>query len=248
MVESAVKANRILIPLSVMLSGASAQESVLLTKQDIAQQLPGVEAHEIFDSPLEGFYEVAVGSNIGYISTDGRYYIQGELYDLGASENLTEKRRARARVDVMAGIDPETMIVFAPQPEDVKHSVTVFTDIDCGYCRQFHREIAQVNALGIEVRYIAYPRTGPDTDSWDKADRVWCAANRRDALTQAKLGGQLPERSCAATPVAAHYDVGHLVGVRGTPTILAMDGTQLGGYLTPAELLALLEAQSAPAE
>ena len=228
--------------LSSLVTVSVAQENGALTKEELAATLPGVEAHEIFESPIPGMYEVAVGPNVAYVSEDGRYFIQGDLYDLDSSQNLTELRRARARADVLAGIDPETMIVFSPPAEDVKHTVTIFTDIDCGYCRQLHREMDQVNDLGISVQYVAYPRTGPDTDSWDKADKVWCAPDRLTAFTDAILGGRIPDEMCTGTPVAGHYDLGHLVGVRGTPTVLTNTGVQLGGYLPPAEMLAKLEA------
>jgi thiol:disulfide interchange protein DsbC len=95
--------------------------------------------------------------------------------------------------------------------------------------------------MGIEVHYLAYPRTGPDTESWTKAEKVWCAENRNTALTDAKLGGHVPEESCDSTPVESHYDLGNLVGVRGTPAVFSADGQQLGGYLTPDELLKVLE-------
>jgi thiol:disulfide interchange protein DsbC len=177
---------------------------------------------------------------VAYVSKDGRYLLQGDLYDLDANANLTEKRRSRGRLGLLAGVDSATEIVFGPPAEDVKHRITIFTDIDCGYCRQFHRDIDKVNALGIEVHYLFYPRTGPDTESWDKADRVWCAKDRNTALTQAKLGGRVPEETCESTPVQSHYDLGNLIGVRGTPSIFAESGEQLGGYLTPDELIGLL--------
>jgi thiol:disulfide interchange protein DsbC len=179
------------------------------------------------------------------VSTDGRFVLQGELYDLDSSENLTERTRAAARVDVLAAVDPANAIVFAPRAENVKHRITIFTDIDCGYCRQFHREIDKVNALGVEVRYLFFPRTGPDTESWTKADRVWCAADRKAALTKAKLGGAVPEETCEATPVEEHYNLGHLVGVRGTPAVFSETGELLGGYLTPTELVELLDGPAA---
>jgi len=247
-----VKATWTLFPLSTLIVGAltvsAAEDGTALTKEELAATLPGVEAREIYDSPIPGMFEVAVGSNIAYVSEDGRYFIQGDMYDLDENENLTERRRARARVDVLAGVDPDTMIVFSPAPEDVKHTVTIFTDIDCGYCRQFHREIAKVNELGIRVQYLSFPRTGPDTDSWFKADRVWCAADANAALTQAKLGGQFSEAVCETAPVANHYDLGQLVGVRGTPTVFSETGVQLGGYLPPDELLARLESYDATPE
>ena len=235
-----------ILPMSLFLAVSVAQENAELSKEELAATLAGVEASDIADSPLPGIYEIAVGSNIAYVTADGRYVLEGDLYDLSTNENVTETRRARARVSVLAGVDTADMIIFSPDPEDVKHTVTIFTDIDCGYCRQFHSEIAKVNELGIEVRYLFYPRTGPDTDSWFKADKVWCsgAEVRNSALTLAKLGGQIPDETCDSSPVNDHYELGQLVGVRGTPTMYSESGEHVGGYLPPDELLKRLEEAS----
>lgn len=230
-----------LVPLALVTLAAMAQDDAVLTKQQLAEQLNGVSEDNISDSPVQGVYQVSVGSNVAYVTTDGRYLMQGELYDLSTSQNLTEQTRAGMRVDLLESVDPARMIVFSPEDGNVKHTVTIFTDIDCGYCRQFHREIDKVTDLGIEVHYLFYPRTGPDTDSWTKADRVWCAEDRRTALTRAKLGGAVPEASCDGTPVADHWDLGHQVGVRGTPAVFAPSGELLGGYLPPDSLLERLE-------
>ncbi len=213
-----------------------------LTKAELAETLPGVQPEDIHDSPVPGMYEIILDTDVVYVSRDGGYLIQGDVFDLRDRKNLTERRRAQARSDILAAIDPESMIVFSPAPEDVKHTVTVFTDIDCAFCRQLHREMDQVNALGIAVRYLSYPRTGPDTESWTKADKVWCDADRQGAFTDAILTDAVPEDTCDATPVASHYDLGLQVGLRGTPTVLTDDGIHLGGYLTPDQLLDKLEA------
>jgi len=213
-----------------------------LTKEELAATLPGVEAGDIHDSPLPGMYEIVLDSDVVYVSRDGSYLIQGDVFDLQERRNLTEQRRALARADLLASADPESMIVFGPDSENIRHTVTVFTDIDCGFCRQLHREMDQINALGVEVRYLSYPRTGPDTESWDKADKVWCNADRQTAFTEAILEDTVPEQSCDATPVASHFQLGRQVSVLGTPTILTSDGVQLGGYLAPDELISKLEA------
>ena len=232
-----------IVPLSLTLAVSVAQEDEDLTKEELAATLVGVEASEVIESPVSGMYEVAVGSNVAYVTSNGRYLLQGDLYDLTTNENVTETRRARERVNMLAGVDSADMIIFSPAAEDVKHTITIFTDIDCGYCRQFHSEIAKVNEMGIAVQYLFYPRTGPDTDSWFKADKVWCSGTeeRNSALTLAKLGGQVPDETCESSPVANHYDLGQLVGVRGTPTVFSEAGVQLGGYLPPDDLLAALQ-------
>lgn len=235
-----MKKNLLLLPLAFAWTALVADEQPV-SKEELASRLNGVEASDITESPLPGVYQVSVGTQVAYITADGRYLIQGEVYDLESSLNLTERSRASRRVEILAGIDPETMIVFGPENGEVKHSITIFTDVDCGYCRQFHREIDQVNALGIEVRYLFYPRTGRDTESWAKADNVWCAGDRNEALTRAKLGGIVPENSCGETPVAYHFDLGHEVGVRGTPAIFSETGDYLGGYLPPDTLAKQLD-------
>lgn len=222
-------------------STASAQDGEL-TREQLAATLPGVQASDIHDSPMPGMYEIVLDSDVVYVSRDGSYLIQGDVFDLQERRNLTEGRRAQARADILASVDPESLIVFGPDPEDIRHTVTVFTDIDCGFCRQLHREMDQINALGVEVRYLSYPRTGPETESWFKADKVWCAGDRQTAFTDAILQDMVPEQSCDATPVASHFQLGRQVSVLGTPTILTDDGVQLGGYLAPDELIDKLEA------
>jgi thiol:disulfide interchange protein DsbC len=207
-----------------------------LTKEQIAAKLNGVDPSAIKDSPLPGVYQVAVGSSVAYVTADGRYFIEGDIYDLKTNENLTEDTRSKTRAALLAGVSRDDMIVFSPKDGKVKHTITMFTDIDCGYCRQFHRDIDKVTALGIEVHYLFYPRTGPNTESWTKAEEVWCAKDRKSALTKAKLGGALPDAKCADNPVQADWDLGRQVGVRGTPAIFAENGALVGGYLPPKEL------------
>lgn len=235
----------IALPLGLAVAGAPAQE---LTKEELASRLNGIAAEDITDAPIPGIYQVAVGANVAYVTKDGRFIIRGDIYDAETSANVSEETRARARATMLQGVDPASMIVFKPASGEAKHTITIFTDIDCGYCRQFHREIDKVTALGIEVHYLFYPRTGPDTESWTKADQVWCAANRNTALTRAKLGGEIPEGESCQTPVAEHYELGQRIGVRGTPAIFSEAGDLLGGYLPPATLAKVLDDPDAAVE
>jgi thiol:disulfide interchange protein DsbC len=225
--------------------GASAQA---LTKEELASKLNGISAEDISDSPIPGIYQVAVGANVAYVTADGRYIIRGDIYDAETSANVSEDTRARARVAMLESVDPASMIVFKPANGVVKHKITIFTDIDCGYCRQFHREIDKVTALGIEVHYLFYPRTGPNTESWTKADEVWCAPNHNQALTRAKLGGEIPKGPSCATPVESHYALGQRIGVRGTPAVFSDTGELIGGYLPPADLIKILDDPNAVLE
>jgi thiol:disulfide interchange protein DsbC len=241
------------LPLGLLAVSAWADDSAApkgaagaLTKEQIAAKLNGVDASDIKDSPLPGVYQVSSGSTVAYVTADGRYLIEGDIYDLTTSENLTEDTRSKTRAALLATVPRDDMIVFAPKDGKVKHTITMFTDIDCGYCRQFHRDIDKVTALGIEVHYLFFPRTGPNTESWTKAEEVWCAKDRKSALTKAKLGGELPSAKCADNPVQQDWDLGREVGVRGTPAIFAENGALVGGYLPPAELEQRLDELAKP--
>jgi len=241
-----VQTNRILATLLALPLGAAAVASAQdLTKEELASRLNGIAAEDISDSPVPGIYQISLGANVAYVTKDGRFIIRGDIYDAGTSANVTEETRARARVEMLDSVDPASMIVFKPANGNVKHKITIFTDIDCGYCRQFHREIDKVTALGIEVHYLFYPRTGPDTESWTKADQVWCAPNHNQALTRAKLGGEIPDGPSCATPVESHYALGQRIGVRGTPAVFSETGELIGGYLPPADLAKILDDPNA---
>ena len=246
MPTSRTLATLIALPLGFAVVAAQAQE---LTKEQLATRLNGIEASDITDAPIPGMYQVAIGANVAYVTKDGKYIIRGDIIDVETSANVSEETRARARATMLGTVDPASMIVFKPANGAVKHTVTIFTDVDCGYCRQFHREIDKVTALGIEVHYLFYPRTGPNTESWTKADEVWCAPDHNSALTRAKLGGSLPAASDACkTPVETHYELGQRIGVRGTPAVFNEAGDLIGGYLPPATLAKVLDDPNAVIE
>ncbi|MGD9386175.1 MAG: DsbC family protein, partial [Thioalkalispiraceae bacterium] len=196
------------------------------------------EATSIKQTPIAGLYEVIVPPRVFYMSANGQYVITGELIDLKNSVNLTQSVRDVARVEAIESLGEENMVVFAP--EKVKYTVTVFTDIDCGYCRKLHQEMPKYHQKGIKVRYLAYPRAGVGSPSYKKAVSVWCAEDRNKAMTDAKNGKTLPERECK-NPVAAHYALGQGLGVNGTPAILLSNGQIYPGYAPADRLLLVLE-------
>jgi thiol:disulfide interchange protein DsbC len=207
----------------------------------IAAKIPGAKAEELRESPIPGVYELARGTDIAYISEDGKYAIAGDLFDVGSNDNLTEKTRRNERVKLLSAVPESQMVVFGPK--DAKYTVSVFTDIDCSYCRKLHSQIADYNRLGVKVRYLFFPRGGPNTESWDKAEEVWCSNNRAAAMTRAKRGEEITgPKHCANSPVARQYELGQEVGVRGTPAILLENGEMLPGYLPPQSLVKHLKA------
>ncbi len=200
----------------------------------IADKIPGTTIEDIRPSPIKGLYEVRMGADTAYVTADGRYVISGDLYDLDTRANLTEEGRAAERRNVLAKLDERDMIVFSPA--STQHTVTVFTDVDCGYCRKLHSEIEQLTKLGVRVRYLAYPRSGPGSADWRKMEAVWCAKDRKAAITQAKRGEDVKAADCGKTPVAKQFELGETLGVRGTPAIFTMNGDYIGGYLPPQEM------------
>lgn len=188
-------------------------------------------------APLPGFVEVVVGGQVVYVSNDGKYMMQGSLYDLGAKKEMGEDVLAGVRRALLARIPESDRIVFpAAQP---RHKVFVFTDVECGFCRKFHSQIADYNKAGITVEYLAFPRAGIGSPDYDTMVSVWCSANRGKALTDAKNDRPVAKRTCT-NPVADEYNLGQRVGLQGTPMILAEDGTVLGGYVSPQDLQAAL--------
>jgi thiol:disulfide interchange protein DsbC len=200
----------------------------------IAALLPGAVPDAIAPAPVPGLYEVIVGTQLYYMTQDGRYLIQGEIYHVPTVTNVTEPRRNMLRAKAIENIGEENMVIFAP--EKVGYTVTVFTDIDCGYCRKLHNEMDNYQAKGIKIRYVFFPRSGPNTPSFEKAVSVWCADDRNKALTEAKTGTDPLKKQCD-NPVLDHYNTGQLIGVSGTPSIILEDGQVVPGYM-PADSLA----------
>ncbi len=176
-------------------------------RAEIVKKVGGIKLEDVRMSPVNGIYEVTRDAEISYLSSDGRYAILGDMIDLDSDANISENRRRGIRARMIDAIPESEMLVFAPK-EAAKYTITVFTDIDCGYCRRLHSQIAEYNRLGIRVRYMFFPRSGPDTDSWHKAESVWCSSNRNDALTRAKNGEDLKAPKCPTDIIKRDYELG----------------------------------------
>jgi len=202
---------------------------------DVAAHIPGARPEELRATAVPGIFELTRGAEVVYVTADGKYAFTGDLVELASNTNLTEQHRRELRAKALDAFPESEMLVFGPK--DSKYTVTVFTDVDCPYCRKLHSQIGIYNRLGIRVRYLLYPRTGPNTESWTKAEQVWCSSDRNAALTRAKLGEPLQTKPCANNPVARSYALGQDFALEGTPAIIMPNGELLPGYLPP-ELLA----------
>jgi len=226
---------------SLTLPIANADEAAI--KQSMVKSMPSVKVDSIKPSVVKGLYEVIVGANIFYVSEDGKYLLQGRLVDIAARKDLTEEKLSGTRKQAIEKIGQENMIVFKPKVS--KYTVSIFTDIDCGYCRKLHSEIDQYLAEGITIQYLFFPRTGKDSDSYKKAVSVWCADDRNAALTAAKKDQKIPEKTCD-NPVDKHMQLGADFDVKGTPMIVSENGNIYPGYLPAKQLLEALESEKYP--
>ena len=206
----------------------------------LIKKFDGVTLEDLRISPVKDVYELAHGTEITYITGDGKYAFVGDMVDVDSNVNVTENRRRGIRARMIDSIPESEMLVYSPK-EPAKYTITVFTDIDCGYCRKLHSQIAEYNKLGIRVRYLFFPRSGPNTESWSKAEAVWCSANRNDALTRAKGGETVKAPKCPSNAVARDFDLGLKLKVDGTPAIFLASGEMLGGYSPPNELARYLK-------
>ena len=223
-------------------SGANADpDRDNLLRKAISDVFPDMEITRIKPAPIPGLYEIMLGTDMIYVSEDGRYILQGDLIDLGKRINLSEQERAVARKKILESVPVSETIDFAPLT--TQHTVYVFTDITCGYCQRFHLDVAELNSNGIAVRYLAFPRAGIDSESFRDMESVWCAADRNTAITLAKQDNRITPAQCD-NPVKRQYELGQSLGVRGTPAIYLENGQEMPGYVPPDILLQALNQYS----
>jgi thiol:disulfide interchange protein DsbC len=227
--------------LGLTLPAANADEAVI--RQAMTKSMPSVKIDSVKPSEVKGLYEVMVGTNIFYVSEDGKYLLQGRLVDMADHKDLTEEKLSGARKQAIEKIGQENMIVF--KPKIGKYTVSVFTDIDCGYCRKLHSELDQYLAQGITIQYLFFPRAGKGSESYNKAVSVWCAKDRNAALTDAKKGNTPPAKTCD-NPVDKHMQLGADFDVKGTPMIVSEKGNIYPGYMPAKQLFEALESEKNP--
>lgn len=220
--------------------GMVISQSVFATsaiEQKLKEILPGSQNAKIEQSVIPDLYQISVGTKVLYMTADAKYVVSGNIIDIDTRQNLTEKATMDLRKEALAKLDEKGMIVYPAQGK-AKRTLTIFSDIDCPYCKKLHHEIPELNQAGIEVRYMAYPRAGVGSVSYHKAVATWCADNPQKALDNAMLNGQVATKECKANPVQEHMKQAHLFGVNGTPNIVLDNGQMIPGYMPAKELIA----------
>ncbi|MCW0371867.1 DsbC family protein [Xanthomonas sacchari] len=223
-------------------AGAPGEQRV---RAALLQLDPNFKPDYIGAAPFPGFREVVVGGQVLYVSDDGRYLFQAQPFDIQEKQFASSEGLLSYRRKLLESAPRADRIVFAPA--NPKYTISVFTDIECGYCRKLHSEIGELNKQGIAVEYLAYPRMGLGSQDYKDMVAVWCAADKKQALTDAKANGKVPSATNCKNPVTMQYNLGQRLGVNGTPAIFAPDGTQIGGYLPPAKMREALDKRAAEA-
>lgn len=221
-----------------------AQDKFELVEAAIRTMAPTATSIAVSETPIQGILQVQINGDIVYATDDGKYLFQGRVIDLATRDDLTETAKAVLRKEILDNIDVSQEITFAPA--DPAYNLTVFTDIDCGYCRKLHSQVAEYNEQGIAIHYMAFPRAGIGSESYDKAVSVWCAKDQQSALTNAKAGNEPVPEQCE-NPVADQYQIGVDLGVTGTPALLTSSGQLIPGYVPPEALRERLDSMAAVA-
>lgn len=213
-------------------------------KSRIRALAPNAETIAISETPITGLLQVQVNSEIYYASDDARYLVSGRIIDMETRVDITDQAKSGIRRSFMQDLDPTEQITFSPA--DAEFELLVFTDIDCGYCRKLHDQMSEYMEEGIAISYMAFPRAGVGSHSFDKYVSVWCADDQQNALTLAKAGTEPAPAQCD-NPVEKQYNLGRELGVTGTPALLTADGTLIPGYIPPQQLKQRLRALTATA-
>ena len=237
-----------LIWLGATVTSLATQADEDVIRATLETAMPSMAVDSIAPSPVEGIFEVSSRQNattdVIYVTADGSHFFTGDLVLLveSGTVNLSRQREDGARRSVLEELDVDDMVVFAPS-EGTKAVLYVLTDVDCGFCRRFHGEVADLTALGVEVRYLAFPRAGIGSPTYERMVSAWCSNDRELALSRLKVGETVEDQTCES-PVALQFAMGQRLGIRGTPTLITQRGRIIGGYRSASEIAEELGVQS----
>jgi thiol:disulfide interchange protein DsbC len=221
------------------------ESNYAVVEEKLRALVPNAKTIAISESPIKGILQVQINSDIVYVTEGAEYLVQGQIIDLDTRDNITDQAKSGIRMGLLTDLNRDEQISFAP--EKTKYELLVFTDLDCGYCRKLHNQMAEYNEQGIAIHYLAFPRAGVGSTSYDDYVSVWCADDQQEAMTLAKNGADPEPKNCA-NPIVDQYNLGREIGVTGTPSMITLDGTMIPGYMPPAQLRQRLESLAAPAE
>ena len=203
-------------------------------ERSVAELFNGAKPKSVTESVIPGLYEVAVNGGVFYTDKQGKYFLNGEMIEVEGRKSITGATRDKLRGEMMGKLDAKDAIIYKAKGK-TKEVLNVFTDVECGYCREFHKHIDAYTAKGYEVHYYPWPRSGTQGPVFDEMVAVWCSPDQQKALTQAKAGTKVSGKACD-NPVTKYVELGHELGVNGTPAVFLADGKQIGGYVPPENI------------
>ena len=233
------------LKITTVYAGSADESNYGVVEEKLRALVPNAKTIAISETPIKGILQVQINSDIVYVTEGAEYLVQGQIIDLDTRDNITDQAKSGIRMGLLTDLNRDEQISFAP--EKTKFDLLVFTDLDCGYCRKLHNQMAEYNEQGIAIHYLAFPRAGVGSTSYDDYVSVWCADDQQEAMTLAKNGAD-PEPKTCPNPITDQYNLGREVGVTGTPSMVTLDGTMIPGYMPPEQLRQRLESLAAPAE
>ena len=218
-------------------------DSSQLIEEQLSKVIPiELNIDSIKESQLPNFYEVILSDgSFFYVEKGGQYLVLGDIFKIKNEElvNLSREKNYSKAKDMLQKIDEKSLIKFSPK--EIKHKVYVFTDVDCGFCRKFHNQISSYLDQGIQVNYLAFPRSGTDSDTYKKMSIAWCSPNRQEVLTGLKKDKDFEQIDCEDNPIKTHFELAKSIDIQGTPTIISQSGFTIPGYIEAKELIEYLK-------
>ena len=214
---------------------ADQQADIEQLKGNLTKEMPELTISEIKTTPIDGLYQLITGSRLFYLTPDLKYAFRGSIIELDSQTDITARDQGKLSMQAIENIGEQNMVIFEPKEGKAERTITVFTDTSCPYCARLHEEVPTLNEAGIRVRYLLYPRAGIGSDAHKVLQSVWCSDDRQQALTDAKAGKDIGEKSCD-NPIPQHMELARLVGLQGTPLIFTDAGEMVSGY-RPANIL-----------
>ena len=226
-----------------LLNCAGENNNFLVIEEKLSQIIPAeLEIDSIQRSEVENFYEIELSDkSFFYVEENAQYLFLGDIYKLGENEliNISQQKKFSSSQEMLKKINPESLISFTP--ELIKYKIYVFTDVDCGFCRKFHKQIDAYLNEGIQINYLAFPRSGVESETYTKMTTAWCSNDRQKVLTGLKNDEVFDQIDCMNNPIKEHYQLAKSIDIEGTPTIISSTGLTIPGFIEAKELVEYLK-------
>ena len=218
----------------LVLGTAQAQEAAI--RKNLSERLPTIpKIDEVSKTPMNGLYEVRMGSDIMYTDAEGNFLIQGNLFDVKQKRNLTEER-----MDKLSAVPFDQLPLknaFTQVRGNGKRKLVVFADPNCGFCKRFEKDLQKLD--NVTISHVLYPILGED--SRIKSKNIWCAKDKAKVWNDWMVNGVTPPAaSCDTAGIEANVDYGRKNRITGTPTLFFADGTRVVGAVPLAQIEAQL--------